>query len=71
MKQATKRIAHKTATAKSSAPNKSPAVKATRAAIYQRYFTPVANQVGTDGFIPQINGYGTPVFSQVGSHCVA
>lgn len=71
MKQATKRSAHTTAPAKSSAPNKGLVAKATRAVIYQRYFTPVANQVGTDGFIPQINGYGTPVFSQVGSHCVA
>lgn len=42
-------------------------VESQRAAIYQQYFTSTAAQVDLDSFIPQINGYGTPVFSQLSS----
>ena len=54
--------------AKSAAPKAVPAKrKPSRAEIYSKHFTSVGDQSRTDGFIPQVNGYGVPVFAQVGS----
>lgn len=69
MKKTSKRAEPAKAVAKSSssASSKNVTDKSNRVAAYQQYFKPLADPVDSAGFIQQVNGYGTPVYSQVSS----
>ncbi len=42
-------------------------LESARVASYRQFFTPTAKAIPAGDFIPQVHGYGTPVYSQVSS----
>lgn len=64
MKQSTQRVGGVKSTTKSS---KVLTGKTARERAYQMHFTPMVVSPDTEGFFKQVNGFGTPVYSEVRS----
>lgn len=69
MNKTAKHVGRSKTSAKSSTPEGSKTVvkNAGRANVYRQHFKSSIEQINADGFFKQVNGYGTPVYSQVGS----